>query len=163
MKYRRLQNDELQTLEKDFIDFLASQSIPADTWEKMDKKKKSGLVDIFSDMVFDKVLEKVILLERIQPDEIHLFYFDEKKIVLRGLKRKEGGSPIDFTKMLEPGNSWQEVMHEKYAGDLNIFRAEKKFAKPRKEEIFYLLEHGCKISELMPLFEALQEINQNLS
>ena len=56
MKYRRLDQNELKTLEKDFIEFLASQSITADEWENMRKEQQLGLIDIFSDLVFEKVL-----------------------------------------------------------------------------------------------------------
>jgi hypothetical protein len=156
MTYRRLRQDELLTLEKDFIEFLASQSITAGEWDKMEQSKRLGLIDIFSDMVFEKVLGKVTLLEKVQTDEMHLFHFSDEKIILKGLIWK-GDQPLDFTE-IRGSNQWKAIMNSDYKGNLNVFTAEKKYRKPKKEEIFFLMEQGCTISTNHRLFQTLQKL-----
>ena len=61
MKYKRLSVEELQALEQEFINFLAAAQITAPDWVKMKENefaKAEELVDVFSYMVFDKVLKK---------------------------------------------------------------------------------------------------------
>ncbi len=58
-KYRSLSQEELKPLEEDFIKFLAANTVAAEDWDKIkkdDPKKAEGLVEIFSDIVWDKAL-----------------------------------------------------------------------------------------------------------
>ena len=59
MKFRRLTNEELQELEKEFVQFLVSNTVTADDWEKIKEdnpERAEGLIEIFSDIVFEKVI-----------------------------------------------------------------------------------------------------------
>ena len=65
-KYKCLTADELQNLEKEFINFLASAQITGSDWEKMKKdevEKVEELIAVFSDLVYEKVLSKIKFLE----------------------------------------------------------------------------------------------------
>ena len=54
MKYQRLSNAELENLKDDFIRFIASQGIDADTWQKMKSTQLAQaeeIINIYSDLV----------------------------------------------------------------------------------------------------------------
>ena len=66
MKYRRLSKEQFEELHKEFINFLATQSLTAEEWSKLKLEKPelaSKEMDIFSDLVWESVLSKVKYLE----------------------------------------------------------------------------------------------------
>ena len=100
MKYRRLSVEELEQLEPDFIRFLATNSIAGEDWVKMkanNPERSNELIDLFSDLIFERTLKKVEHLEFKTPNDIKLFHCMEDKIVMLGLF-VEGHSNLDFTK-----------------------------------------------------------------
>ena len=99
MKYRRLTLEELNDMETEFVRFLVSNTVTADDWEKIKKEnpeRAEGLIEIFSDIVFDKVLEKVKYVEHRSRYDIKTFRCLEDKIELLGLKVSSVAG-IDFT------------------------------------------------------------------
>lgn len=72
-KYRRLSIEEIQSLEKEFIDFLVVNGIPADDWQKIktnNPEKAEGIIDSFSDVVFEKILRQNKYLVRHGKEEM---------------------------------------------------------------------------------------------
>ena len=66
MKYRRLSKEQFEALHKEFINFLATQSITAAEWEVLKSQKPEVVeaeMDVFSDLVWEGVLDKVLFLE----------------------------------------------------------------------------------------------------
>jgi len=66
MKYRALHKEELEGVKEEFVKFLAANSVTADDWEKLKKEendKAEKLIDIFSDIFWDKALTKINVLE----------------------------------------------------------------------------------------------------
>lgn len=62
MKYRRLQREELEAVRDEFVQFLAANSVTADDWQKLitgDSEKANGLIDVFSDIFWEKALSRV--------------------------------------------------------------------------------------------------------
>ncbi len=95
MKYKRLAASELQHLEKEFINFLASAQITGPDWEKMkvnEFQKAEELIDVFSDVVYDKVLSKIKFMEFRDEKTMNIFSILEDKIILLGLRVKENSS-----------------------------------------------------------------------
>ncbi len=143
MIFRRLNNDELNALEKPFINFLVANTITGDDWEKMktqETERASKLVDIFSDFIFEERLKKVHFIQHQEPKELRLFKCNADKMQLIGVQVAQN-SPFDFTK---------EADLSKITADtegVTIYRAEKKYSRGREREIFELLESGCRISE----------------
>ncbi|MCB9365462.1 MAG: hypothetical protein H6587_12895 [Flavobacteriales bacterium] len=136
MKYRVLTKEELLELEEDFKHFLIANGIYDDEWVKInkeDQKKAIELVELFSDVVFDKALKKIKFLEHITPQGINAFFFPDNEVVLIGII--SANKEIDFTK---------DTLN-KLKQELNIFRTTKPYFKSREEEIFDLLETGCSI------------------
>lgn len=154
MKYKRLTNEELKELEKEFINFLASAQITGSDWEKMksaDSLKAEELIDVFSDMVYEKVMGKINYLEFRDNKSLTIFHFKEDKIVLVGLRVKENDK-LDLM-----GENVFEQWNQSNSNSVNIIRTEKKYAKDRGEEVFELLQTGCYITD-EKLFKAISNM-----
>lgn len=154
MTFRRLTNEELAPLEKKFIQFLVSNTITGDDWAKMKERRPEqamGLIDIFSDIIFEESLKKVQFLTLTLPKELKIFYFKEDGIELLGLGVDEN-SMIDFTK----GEEWLKSLQHTEGG-VSVFKTEKKYAETREVEIFKMIESGCRITDNY-LYEMLQKI-----
>jgi len=153
MKYKRLTNEELQALEKEFVNYLAAAQITASDWEKMKKdelQKAEELIDVFSDMVYEKVMGKIKFLEYRDKKTLNIFNCREDEIVLVGLRVSEN-SPLDLTSdHLLAG--W-DMNDEK----IGVIKSKKNYVKERGLEVFELLQSGCLITN-DTLFNMLAKI-----
>jgi len=154
MKYKRLGAKELDALEKEFITFLSSAQITGSDWEKM-KKNESGkaedLIDVFSDLVYERVMGKINYLEFRDNKELNIFHFENDKISLAGLRVKENSS-ID---LLAEGVF--KDLNSINTDEITVIRTEKFYLKERGVEIFELLEEGCYITD-DKLFKAIADL-----
>jgi len=144
MKYKRLTNEELQLLEKEFVHFLSSAQITGADWEKMKKNELENaeeLIAVFSDMVYEKVLSKINYLEYRDAKTLNIFNCTEDKIILVGLRVKEH-SPLDLT---TPDVFTQWTNND--TDSVNVIKTEKKYIKERGEELFELLQNGSLITD----------------
>lgn len=160
MKYRRLEKEELAELETEFIRFLAANSITADDWTQLksaEVEKANALIDLFSDIVFDKILEKVEFLEQREKHTIRIFKFDEEKITMNGMTI-QGSNGIDLTQDQDPQTLMQ--LFQLSPGKMNIFTAEKKYKKDKLLEIFDLMQHGCMILKDPTLFDTIEKLKK---
>lgn len=158
MKYRRLTKAELTQLEQEFIHFLASHSITAADWEKMKLEKTDkveGLLDIFSDLVFDKTLKKVIYLERITPKDYRTFHCLDDKIMMIGILI-EGASTLDFTQNISPPQMMAQLRDSD--AQLKLYAGEKTYKKEREVELFELMENGALISKDGAMYKTLSQL-----
>lgn len=138
-KYRRLSEEELQVLEPDFIQFLASNSIDAPSWKKYleeDLEKAEAYIDSFSQVVFDKALEKIKYLEVVQGNDAKFFRCDKGKIILRAVRLK---TDADIAPYLDKDENPME--------DMELYGAEKAYKPNREEEIFRMLHQGAAVSK----------------
>ncbi len=154
MKYRRLSKEQFEELHKEFINFLATQSITVSEWKLLKEKKPEvaeAELDVFSDLVWEGVLENVTFLENIAPKHMYLFYVKEKSIALIGLKVSK--ETVDLT--IEGGFSW--LRDNLMSNEVEIFDAEKQIKGDKKLQIFELIEKGAHITkgELFKYFEQL--------
>ena len=144
MKYKRLTTDELNALEKEFISFLSSAQITSNDWVKMKKEeqhKAEELIDVFSDVVYDKVLQKIKYAEYRDEKTLNLYCFGDKKIELVGIRLSANSHfNLNSNDLLSQWNK------NKDAG-VNIFKSEKVYSKTREEEVFELLQNGCNITD----------------
>ena len=101
MKYRQLTKEQLESLHKEFAQFLATQKIDAVQWQKM-KSENSSLVEeelnLFSDMVWDDVLSKVEYLEHFSDNSVNFFKCE-----------KEAEFSIDF-EFSKPSFTIEEIL-----------------------------------------------------
>lgn len=160
MKYRRLRKEELEELESEFVRFLASNTVTADDWVKIkaETPEKAGeLLDMFSDIVFEKILEKVEYLEHKRPRDIRVYKILDDKIQMMGLF-VEGETSLDFTKDESPEMMMIKLQQD--GGNVKMFSGEKTFKKLKETEIFELLEEGALISKDPTMFNTLSSLKQ---
>jgi len=153
MKYKRLTNEELQALQKEFVNYLAAAQITASDWEKMKKEevqKAEELIDVFSDVVYEKVMSKIKFLEYRDKKTLNVFNCREEEIVLVGIRVSEN-STLDLTSD-NPVNGWN--MNDNKMG---VIKSKKKYAKERGIEVFELLQSACLITD-DKLFHLLSKI-----
>lgn len=158
MTYRRLDKAELEALEKDFARFLATHQITADDWVKLKKEqydRVEELIEIYSDIVFDKTLKELNYLEYKSAYDIKTFHCAKDKIILMGIAvPKDAG--IDFTNDKTP----QEMMAilKDSGKNIQIYTAEKSYNGNREKELFQMLESGCLISRDGYLYKTLHQL-----
>lgn len=154
MKYRRLSKEQFEELHKEFINFLATQSITVSEWKLLKEKKPEvaeAELDVFSDLVWEGVLDNVTFLENIAPKHMYLFCVKEESIALIGLKVSK--ETVDLT--IEGSFSW--LRDNLMSNEVEIFEAEKQINGDKKLQIFELIEKGAHITkgELFKYFEQL--------
>lgn len=152
MKYARLTKEQFEELHQEFINFLAAQSITADEWADIKANKPEVAeqeLDVFSDLVWEGVLNKVRYLEHISPQQMMLFHISETHIDLIAI-RIENPS-IDITN--EYGYKWlQQNLQD---DSVNLFTSTKAIKEDRNTDIFALIQQGSNITkgELYTYFE----------
>ena len=145
MLYRRLTKQEFENMSEDFALFLAGNSIDKIEWDQIkenDREKADGLLDIFSDMVFEKALSSCKYLERISETEIHTYLFQEAQAHMLTVKIKEGAQG-DFVndKLSE---IFITLLKEK---NLEVYQGTKKYTEKRELEMFEVMERGAQFSK----------------
>lgn len=162
MKYRRLTIEELEELQPEFTTFLATHGIPAEDWVKMkgeNPERCERLIEMFSDIVFDKILAGVEFLEHREAKIIRIFKFEKSKVIMNGLKI-DGDTSIDFRK--DQNSEQMNQLFRLSSGKLNIFTAQKEYKQDRSLEIFRLMQSGARILKEDRLFRTIEELkNQN--
>tara|TARA_R100000935_G_C2818084_1_gene158291 strand:- start:912 stop:1394 length:483 start_codon:yes stop_codon:yes gene_type:complete len=152
LKYTRLTKEQFEELHPEFINFLATQSITADEWQKIKTEQPQVAeeeLDVFSDLVWEGVLQKAEYLENIAPQQLFLFKVAETEMQLISLKISEEG--IDIT--TQEGYGW---LQKNFAEDsVEFFTAKKKFSADKSADIFKLVQQGAIITkgELYQFFE----------
>ncbi|MCM8570824.1 DUF6495 family protein [Gramella jeungdoensis] len=152
MKYARLTKEQFEEMHQEFINFLATQSITADEWEKIKKEKPKVAeeeMDIFSDLIWEGVLNKVEYLEHFSPNQIFLFQITAATINLIAVKVENGA--IDIT--TREGYSW--LQNNLLDDSVNIYTSTKAISEDRNKDIFALIKQGANITkgELYKYFE----------
>ena len=154
MKYTRLTKEQLEELHKEFINFLATQSITAEEWQDIKQNKPAVAeqeIDVFSDLVWEGVLKQAKYVENISPQHIYMFHFDADGIELIGLKLLK--EDIDLT--TSEGFGW---LRENLMDDaVEIFTANKSYSDDESLDKFTLIQQGGHITkgELFQYFEKL--------
>ncbi|WP_299254525.1 DUF6495 family protein [uncultured Lacinutrix sp.] len=144
MKYSRLTKEQFEELEQEFINFLATQSITGDEWVNL-KANKPELaemeLDIFSDLIWEGVLNQAKYLEHISPSDIHLFALNEDHMHLVGIKVKE--EEVDLT--TTEGFNWlrANLMHD----NVEFVQAKKDYSEEKNLDKFTLIQQGSNITK----------------
>lgn len=154
MKYSRLAKEQFEELHKEFINFLATQTISADEWTEIKTKKPEVAeqeLDVFSDLVWECVLGNVEFLEHISPKQIHLFHLkkDLMQLIAIKLKREE----IDLT--TTEGFDW--FRNNLLSDDVEFLTANKSYSDDKPLDKFKLIQQGAVITkgELFRYFEKM--------
>ena len=154
MKYTRLTREQLEELHQEFINFLATQSITGEEWEKLKKEKPEVAeeeLDVFSDLIWEGVLSKVQFLENISAQQMHLFHLQEKEMKLISVKVMNP----DIDLGTKEGFSW---FRKNYQSDfVEYLTASKAYSADKNLDKFNLIRQGGAITkgELYQWFEEL--------
>ena len=144
MKYRILNNTELEPLKDDFIKFLSANTVTGEDWAKIKSNKPNEalkLVEIFSDIVWEKALDKIKYLEHRDDNYLKVFYCGENKIEMVGFKvsAKNAPSLLDEStfKLLGSG----ELKFSELSAEFSS--SEKNYTLSRNMDLFSMIESGC--------------------
>lgn len=154
MKYLRLTRQQLEELHQEFINFLATQSITGEEWEKLKKEKPEVAeeeLDVFSDLIWEGVLSKVKFLENISAQQMHLFHTEEMEMKLISVKVMN--PDVDLT--TKEGFSW---FRKNYQSDfVEYLTASKAYSADKNLDKFNLIKQGAVITkgELYQWFDNL--------
>ncbi|EAP86357.1 DUF6495 family protein [Croceibacter atlanticus] len=144
MKYSRLTKEQFEEMHEEFINFLATQSITGEEWETIKKDKPEvaeAELDVFSDLVWEGVLNKVEYLEHYSKQQIFLFKIDQVQISLIGVK--VNNNVIDIT--TPEGYQWLQENLKTDAVD--IYTSNKVLKEDRNKDIFALIQQGSNITK----------------
>ena len=142
--YRRLSKEELQPLEKEFVEFLVLNGITANDWEKMkaeDVAKAERFVELFSDVVFESILRKLSFLEHRVQKSVKAFQCLPDKLVVVTMKVADH-EPADFTNA-----SYLAEAARNPPATLKVSYADKGYSTSREKELFEMMQMGCSIAD----------------
>jgi len=143
MKYTRLTKEQFEELHQEFINFLATQTITVEEWKALKKNSPEVAeqeLDVFSDLVWEGVLSKVIYLEHVSPQQMHLFHLREKEMKVIVVKLK---SDLDLT--TNEGFNWlrENLLND----DVEFLQAKKEYTNDKNLDKFTLIQQGAIITK----------------
>lgn len=154
MKYKRLSKEQFEELHQEFINFLATQSITAAEWEYLKTEKPQTAeeeFDVFSDLIWEGVLNNVTYLENISERHMHLFELTDKEMKLISVKVLN--PEIDLR--TKEGFGW---FKRNFQSDfVEYLTASKAYGKDKNTDKFGLIEQGGVITK-GELFQWFDEI-----
>lgn len=136
--YRLLSSEELMDFKEDFIKYLVVNGIDADQWEQLlstDAEKAEKIVDLFSDVVFEKVMRGVRFLEIRSKGYVQAIQCLDDRMIMVAVSAK--GLEIDF--------ATTDLTSTDISG-FDIHKGEKGYGRRRELELFELTEKGYEIS-----------------
>jgi hypothetical protein len=154
MKYQQLTKEQLEEFHEEFAVFLASQQITQEEWEEIKINKPEVALEelnLFSDIVWQKVLDNVYYLEHFSQKTLNLFKcLDDhiQRIVVEIDKTN-----FDF---LDKDDFNWFLDHSK-APNISYFRGQKTYSDERNVELFDLIQKGSVISK-GELFNAIEKL-----
>lgn len=143
-KFRTLTVKELESMEKEFVDFLVLNGITGDDWVKIKKEKPenaNGICDAFSDVVFTKILKQCRYIESHSPKHLIAIFCDENEMHLQGLEAPED-LDIDFTNAAHFDN-----LKLNSPEGIKRIQSQKPYHEEREMEIWKMLNNGFFISD----------------
>ena len=144
MKYSRLTKEQFESLHEEFAAFLATQSITAEDWLQLKKDKPhvaEDMLDVFSDLIWEGVLNKAAYLDHVSPRQLFLFKIEASEMHLIVVQIEE--HTIDIT--TDAGFEWLQT-HFKDE-QVSMFKASKEFSEDRNSELFKLIQQGATLSD----------------
>lgn len=144
MKYKRLTKEQFEELHGEFSTFLASQSIDKGEWDKIKVEKPEVAeqeLDVFSDLIWEGVLNNTSYLEHFSKNHVFLFHCQEKHI--QSIVLKSLDSSVDF--MNKEGLQW--LSENMFTDNVEIHLGKKEYETDRNSSIFKLITEGAILSD----------------
>ena len=153
MKYRQLTKEQFESLHHEFAQFLATQKIDKNEWKTIKENQPQVAeeeLNLFSDLVWEEVLNKVLYLEHFSKNSINLFKTEKDqmhRIVVQVNKEVDLFAQNDYEWLLKNPND----------ESIEYLTGKKSYTTERNSEIFDLIEKGSQISkgELFEYFSRL--------
>lgn len=156
MKYRQFTKEQLEELHEEFAVFLASQQIEKNEWEEIKKNKPEVAeeeLNVFSDLVWEKVMDNTNYVEHFSSETINLFKCNNDNLQRIVVNVKTEG--VDL--LTKEGFDW--FLDNSKNDSIEYLRGQKKYDRERNLEIFDLIQKGGVISK-GELFEGVLRIIQ---
>jgi len=154
MKYTKLSKEQFEELNEEFAVFLAAQSIDVKEWTSI-KEDKPDLADkeleVFSDFVWEKVLNKANYLEHFSPDSLNLFKCEKDAIERIVVKVNKDG-----INLLE-SNDFEWLLDNSKDPRIEYLKGKKGYNEERNSELFDLIQKGSVVSD-GELYEAIYKM-----
>ncbi len=142
-KYRPLSLQELQGMEDEFVMYLVTNGITVDQWlstKEKDKDIAQGIIDSFSEVVWEGILSKNIYIDLYEPQTIYAYHCTDQQLHLVGMTTRDRS--YDFT----TSQSIRRAQNDP-PEDLETFAVSKAYSIRREEEIYALIRRGGQISQ----------------
>jgi len=154
MKYKQLTKEQFEALHEEFAQFLATQQVDNKEWNAI-KKEKPEVADqelnLFSDVVWDDVLNKTKYLEHFSEQNINLFKCDTSEISRIVVQIDK----VNFSFFKDKDYQW--FIDNTQDKSISFFKGIKKYDKERNTELFDLIQKGSVIAD-GKLFDAIFEL-----
>jgi hypothetical protein len=141
-------------MHEEFAKFLATQKIDASKWEEIKDSKPEMVeeeINLFSDLVWEKVLTNVKYATNYTEKSINLFRFDTEQIQ----RILISSSKESFNFLKKEDYNW--FINNSKDKTLTYHKGQKSYFKERNFEIFELIEKGCVIDK-GELYESVFEV-----
>ena len=151
MKYRQLTKEQFEELHLEFATFLAAQQIDVNEWNDIKENKPKVAeeeMNLFSDVVWDKVMQKANYLEHFSENSINLFRCDAEQIHRVVVKVNKKGINLLNT------DDYDWFIDNSQDESIEYFKGQKPYTKERNLEVFDLIEKGSVVSD-GKLYEAV--------
>ncbi len=144
MKYKQLTKEQFSALHEEFAQFLATQQIDAKEWDviKKDKPKiAEEELNLFSDVVWEDVLNKTKYLEHFSKQSLNLFKCEAKEILR--IVVQVTNPKFDFFN----DKDYQWFINNTNDDSIQFFKGTKVYDNERSIELFDLIQKGSVVSE----------------
>lgn len=144
MKYDRLTKEQFEELHPEFINFLSTQSIDKQEWDKIKLETPEVAeqeLDVFSDLIWEGVLTRTEYLEHFSKNYIFLFHCLDtyvQSIVLKSLVPE-----INF--LTKEGLQW--LSDNMFTDTIEMKVGKKEFTEERNSSLFQLIQQGAFLSD----------------
>ncbi|NVK05091.1 MAG: hypothetical protein HWD92_09715 [Flavobacteriia bacterium] len=152
MKYRRLTKEEFEEFHQEFIYFLSANTITGEDWKRIKEEtpeKAEELLDMFSDIAFEKVLSQNDYVERIAEKEYMAAHFGDNQAEMILLRSTTGPLPTQMTSA--------EMKKALETKAIEVLTGQKSYSKLKEQEMFELIQQGATFSK-GDLFKQLKSL-----
>ncbi|MEM7187413.1 MAG: DUF6495 family protein [Bacteroidota bacterium] len=154
MKYARLSKEQFEELHPEFVNFLATQQITADEWTALKQNKPEVAeqeLDIFSDLIWEGVLNRAKYLQNTSSGQLFLFELGEHAMHLILVKVTDPA--VDLS--TQEGLTWLQQHWNRET--VEFFTSSKNYSEEKNKDIFALIRQGGEIVD-GSLYRALHEL-----
>ena len=140
MKYHRLTHKQFEELHEQFSVFLETQGMDHSKWDAIKTKNSDQvdtLLDLFSDLVWDKISSECKFLEYISRD--HLFLFKIADYKTSAFVIKVSDKKIDLTS----SEAFEWVLNNFNSDTVTLFHGSKAYDKSKNDFVYSYLKKGA--------------------